>query len=67
MVGLMPIGRSKDSGDELVAFFWSLRQQDYADWRAAGHVEELFHAADLQGAAKKTDAIKPETFCGFIL
>lgn len=35
MVGVLPIGRRSGDGPEEVAFFWSLRGEDYAAWRAA--------------------------------
>lgn len=35
MAGLLPIGRRNAEGQEEVAFFWSLRGDGYAAWRAA--------------------------------
>lgn len=36
MVGVLPVGARPDSPDRLATFFWSLRTDDYSDWRAAG-------------------------------
>lgn len=37
MMGVLPIGRDPDlrNGDPLVAFFWSLKREDFDSWRAA--------------------------------
>ncbi|NWG53074.1 MAG: FAD-dependent monooxygenase [Hydrogenophilaceae bacterium] len=35
MVGVMPIGRARPDGPLRLAFFWSLREDAYARWRAA--------------------------------
>jgi len=36
MIGILPLGRSPDTGEECVAFFWSLRRDDYENQKAAG-------------------------------
>lgn len=36
MVGVLPIGKRSDGGHREVAFFWSLRRDDYEGWRRAG-------------------------------
>ncbi|MGZ9100134.1 MAG: FAD-dependent oxidoreductase [Brevundimonas sp.] len=36
MVGVLPVGARPDGPDRLATFFWSLRSDDHAAWRAAG-------------------------------
>ena len=36
MVGVLPVGARPGSPDRLATFFWSLRTEDHAAWRAAG-------------------------------
>ena len=36
MVGVLPVGARPGSPDRLATFFWSLRTDDHAAWRAAG-------------------------------
>jgi len=36
MAGVLPIGRQRAAGEELAAFFWSLKIKDYPAWRKAG-------------------------------
>jgi 2-polyprenyl-6-methoxyphenol hydroxylase-like FAD-dependent oxidoreductase len=36
MVGVLPIGRMQEGGDEQAAFFWSLKVRDYDVWKARG-------------------------------
>jgi 2-polyprenyl-6-methoxyphenol hydroxylase-like FAD-dependent oxidoreductase len=36
MIGILPIGRQVDGGQELAAFFWSLKASQYESVRAAG-------------------------------
>jgi 2-polyprenyl-6-methoxyphenol hydroxylase-like FAD-dependent oxidoreductase len=36
MLGVLPLGRSPDSGENSVAFFWSLKRDDYENQKALG-------------------------------
>jgi 2-polyprenyl-6-methoxyphenol hydroxylase-like FAD-dependent oxidoreductase len=36
MIGVLPIGAAPDAEGDHVAFFWSLREDDYERWRAGG-------------------------------
>ncbi len=36
MVGVLPIGRQKEGGEDQTAFFWSLKTQDFPAWRDGG-------------------------------
>ena len=36
MIGVLPIGVAPGAEGDHVAFFWSLREDDYEEWRAAG-------------------------------
>jgi 2-polyprenyl-6-methoxyphenol hydroxylase-like FAD-dependent oxidoreductase len=36
MIGVLPIGAGIEGAEKQVAFFWSLREDDYAAWRAGG-------------------------------
>lgn len=51
MIGVLPIGRRRESEDEEAAFFWSLRIDDYEAWRAAG----------LDGWKTRVKKLWPET------
>ena len=36
MIGVLPVGTRPGSDDRLATFFWSLKTQDHAAWRASG-------------------------------
>jgi 2-polyprenyl-6-methoxyphenol hydroxylase-like FAD-dependent oxidoreductase len=36
MIGVLPIGRVREDGHELAAFFWSLKVKDYDAWKVRG-------------------------------
>jgi 2-polyprenyl-6-methoxyphenol hydroxylase-like FAD-dependent oxidoreductase len=36
MIGVLPIGRTQPAGDDLAAFFWSLKTDDYQAWCKRG-------------------------------
>lgn len=53
MAGVLPIGRLSWSGPPLAAFFWSLRDSDYPDWRERGLDRWKEEVCDLWPEARK--------------
>ncbi|MBX9466959.1 MAG: FAD-dependent monooxygenase [Rhizobium sp.] len=47
MAGVLPVGTARDGADPMATFFWSLRNRDIKQWKAAGREAWLDEVAAL--------------------